>query len=38
MLVIFLLKGIDIIIDLQLETEEMKEHPQKYEAKENIKT
>ena len=34
MLVIFLLKRIDLIVDLQLETEEMREHPEKYEAKE----
>ena len=34
MLVIFLLKRIDLIVDLQLETEEMREHPEKYEPKE----
>ena len=34
MLVIFLLKIIDLIVDLQLETGEMREHPEKYEAKE----
>ena len=34
MLVIFLLKRIDMIIDLELETKEMKEHPQNYEPKE----
>ena len=34
MLVIILLKRIDMIIDLELETEEMKEHPQNYEPKE----
>ena len=34
MLVVFLLKRIDIIVHLQLETDEMREHPQKYEPKE----
>ena len=33
MLVTFLLKRIDLIVDLQLETEEMREHPEKYEPK-----
>ena len=34
MLVVFLLKRIDIIVHLQLETDKMREHPQKYEPKE----
>ena len=34
MLVVFLLKRIDIRVYLQLETDEMREHPQKYESKE----
>ena len=33
MLVIFLLKRIDLQLDLQLETEEIREHPEKYEPK-----
>ena len=34
MLVVFFLKRIDIIVHLQLETDEMRDHPQRYEPKE----
>ena len=34
MIVIFLLKRIDLIVDLQLETDEMREHPEEFEPEE----